>query len=160
GVVQPNIQKLGETGRILVELPGAKDIDRVKKLLQSTAQLEFWEAYKVNDLQNFLLAANETLKKTEKVETKEVAPATGIDSILKNKAADSATAAKGANPLFERLSPGQQGSPIIGLATVKDTAVINTWLKRQDIRSALSGDLRYVKFAWGKESKKTPGILE
>lgn len=160
GVVQPNIQKLGETGRILVELPGAKDIDRVKKLLQSTAQLEFWEAYKVNDLQNFLLAANETLKKTEKVETKEVAPATGIDSILKNKAADSATAAKGANPLFERLSPGQAGSPIIGLATVKDTSVINSWLKRQDIRSALSGDLRYVKFAWGKESKKTPGILE
>jgi len=160
GVVQPNIQKLGETGRILVELPGAKDIDRVKKLLQSTAQLEFWEAYKVNDLQNFLLAANETLKKTEKVETKEVVPAIGIDSILKNKAADSATAAKGANPLFERLSPGQQGSPIIGLATVKDTATINAWFKRQDIRSALSGDLRYVKFAWGKESKKTPGILE
>ena len=160
GVVQPNIQKLGETGRILVELPGAKDIDRVKKLLQSTAQLEFWEAYKVNDLQNFLLAANETLKKTEKVETKEVVPAIGIDSILKNKAADSATAAKGANPLFERLSPGQQGSPIIGLATLKDTATINAWFKRQDIRSALSGDLRYVKFAWGKESKKTPGILE
>ena len=42
GVVQPNIQKLGESGRILVELPGAKDVDRIKKLLQSTAQLEFW----------------------------------------------------------------------------------------------------------------------
>lgn len=160
GVVQPNIQKLGETGRILVELPGAKDIDRVKKLLQSTAQLEFWEAYKVNDLQNFLMAANETLKKTEKVETKEAAPATGIDSILKNNAADSATVAKGANPLFERMQPGQMGSPIIGLATTKDTAKINQWLNRQDIRSLLSGDLRYVKFAWGKENKKTPGILE
>ncbi|MBA4276613.1 MAG: protein translocase subunit SecDF, partial [Flavobacterium sp.] len=48
GVTQPNIQKIGETGRILVELPGAKDVDRIKKLLQSTAQLEFWETYKID----------------------------------------------------------------------------------------------------------------
>ena len=46
GVTQPNIQRLGTSGRILVELPGAKDVDRVKNLLQSTAQLEFWETYK------------------------------------------------------------------------------------------------------------------
>ena len=55
GVTQPNIQKIGESGRILVELPGAKDVDRIKKLLQSTAQLEFWETYKIDDLGNFLL---------------------------------------------------------------------------------------------------------
>ena len=71
GVTQPNIQKLGESGRILVELPGAKDVDRIKKLLQSTAQLEFWETYKIEEIGNFLMAANESLKKTE---IKTVAP--------------------------------------------------------------------------------------
>ncbi len=160
GVVQPNIQRLGESGRILIELPGAKDIDRVKKLLQSTAQLEFWEAYKVSDLQNFLMAANETLKKTEKndVAVKEEAPKKGIDSLLTDK--DSAAPKKGANPLFERLMPGQSG-PIIGMAAVKDTAKINSWLQRTDIRSLLNGDLRYARFAWGKENvKQSPGVLE
>lgn len=162
GVVQPNIQKLGESGRILVELPGAKDIDRVKKLLQSTAQLEFWETYKANDLQQFLLGANEALKATEKVvATKEEPKATGIDTLLTGKAKDSAAvAAKGANPLFEKLQPTQGATPIIGMATTKDTAKVNEYLKRADIRSLLSGDLRYVRFAWGKENKKTPGVLE
>src|SRR5690606_14576033 len=55
GVTQPNIQLLGNSGRILVELPGAKDVDRIKKLLQSTAQLEFWETYKVDELGSFLM---------------------------------------------------------------------------------------------------------
>ena len=163
GVVQPNIQKLGETGRIMVELPGAKDIDRVKKLLQSTAQLEFWEAYKINDLQGFLMGANEILKKTEKAEVKtaEAPVASPTDTLLTNKAKDSAvTPAKGANPLFEKLTPGQ-GGPIIGIASVKDTAKINSWLRRDDIRSLLSGDLRYARLAWGKEDvKKAKGILE
>src|SRR5690606_1299543 len=62
GVVQPNIQRIGQSGRILVELPGAKDVDRIKKLLQSTAQLEFWETYKIDELSNFIMAANESLK--------------------------------------------------------------------------------------------------
>lgn len=164
GVVQPNIQKIGETGRIMVELPGAKDIDRVKQLLQKSAQLEFWEAYKVNDLQGFLMAANETLKKTEKTEAKTTeAPkaSTVVDTLLTNKSKDSAVApVKGANPLFEKLSPGQ-GGPIIGMAAVKDTAKINSWLKRDDIRSLLSGDLRYARFAWGKEDvRKSKGVLE
>lgn len=163
GVVQPNIQKLGESGRILVELPGAKDIDRVKKLLQSTAQLEFWETYSVNDLQGFLLAANETLKKTEKPagEVKDTTKTSEIDDLLTDKATDSTGKAKGDNPLFEVFSPGQPGSAVIGVASAKDTAKINTWFKRDDIRSALAGDLRYTRFAWGKEDvKKNAGILE
>ena len=57
GITQPNIQRLGNSGRILVELPGAKDIDRVKKLLQSTAQLEFWYAFSGQDLSNFIVQA-------------------------------------------------------------------------------------------------------
>ncbi|MHA3788692.1 protein translocase subunit SecDF [Flavobacterium hauense] len=163
GVVQPNIQKLGESGRIMVELPGAKDIDRVKKLLQSTAQLEFWEAYKVNDLQGFLMGANEVLKKTEKADVKvaETATSSATDSLLTNKAKDSAVApVKGANPLFDKLAPSQ-GGPVIGMASVKDTAKINSWLKRDDIRSLLSGDMRYARFAWGKEDvRKSKGLLE
>ncbi|RWW92104.1 protein translocase subunit SecDF [Flavobacterium cerinum] len=165
GVVQPNIQKIGESGRIMVELPGAKDIDRVKKLLQSTAQLEFWEAYKVNDLQGFLMGANEVLKKTEKAETAEVAKDTtkansDIEKLLTDKSKDSAVApVKGANPLFDKLVPSQ-GGPVIGMASTKDTAAVNNWFKRSDIRSLLSGDLRYVRFAWGKENKKNKGMLE
>lgn len=62
GVTQPNIQRLGTSGRILVELPGAKDIDRVKGLLQSTAQLEFWETYKNVDVYSYMNALNERLK--------------------------------------------------------------------------------------------------
>ena len=64
GVTQPNIQRLGNSGRILVELPGARDIERVKNLLQSTAQLEFWETESKDKLTSFLFQANELLKQT------------------------------------------------------------------------------------------------
>ena len=162
GVVQPNIQKLGESGRILVELPGAKDIDRVKKLLQSTAQLEFWETYKINELQNFLLSANETLKATEKTEvttTETTQAKSAIDSLLTDTAADTANAALGNNPLFDKLVPGQ--GPIIGVAAIKDTAKVNSWLRRNDIRSGLTGEQRYVRFAWGKEDvRRREGFVE
>ena len=53
GVTQPNIQRLGTSGRILIELPGAKDVDRIQNLLQSTAQLEFWETFKNERLLDF-----------------------------------------------------------------------------------------------------------
>ena len=62
GVTQPNIQRLGSSGRILVELPGAKDVERIKNLLQSTAQLEFWETYKNDQLFSFLISANDVIK--------------------------------------------------------------------------------------------------
>ncbi|MDX1761903.1 MAG: protein translocase subunit SecDF, partial [Christiangramia sp.] len=74
GVTQPNIQRLGNSGRILVELPGAKDISRVKNLLQSTAQLEFWHVYKSNEIGNFLVQANNRLaemKRSEEATTDE-----------------------------------------------------------------------------------------
>ncbi|AXG74926.1 protein translocase subunit SecDF [Flavobacterium arcticum] len=167
GVVQPNIQKLGESGRILVELPGAKDIDRVKKLLQSTAQLEFWETYKINELQGFLLAANETLKNTEEkedVEVKEDEPSSDIESLLGDDK-DSLEALKGNNPLFDKFIPNQipqnQTSPVIGYASVKDTAKVNSWFNRSDIRASLQGEQRYARFVWGKEDvTRNPGMLE
>ena len=73
GVTSPNIQRLGNSGRILVELPGAKEIDRVKNLLQSTAQLEFWHVYKSNEFQGFFAQANSVLKEmmSEKEEVEE-----------------------------------------------------------------------------------------
>ncbi|RKS98771.1 protein translocase subunit SecDF [Flavobacterium sp. 123] len=149
GVTQPNIQKLGESGRILVELPGAKDVDRIKKLLQSTAQLEFWETYKIDEIGNFLMAANEALKKTEinKVATKTVAK----DSLsaLLTDGKDSAETKKGNNPLLDKII-GQGGGPVLGLFAPKDTAVVNSYFKRADIRILLAADQRYAKFVWGK----------
>jgi SecD/SecF fusion protein len=149
GVTQPNIQKLGESGRILVELPGAKDVDRIKKLLQSTAQLEFWETYKIDEMGSFLMAANEALKKTEisKVETKPVVK----DSLsaLLTDTKDSATTKKGNNPLLDKII-AQGGGPVLGLFSPKDTAVVNSYLKRSDIRILLAADQRYAKFVWGK----------
>lgn len=156
GVTQPNIQKLGQSGRILVELPGAKDVDRIKKLLQSTAQLEFWETYKIDELGNFLMAANNALKATEK----EVAPAAETatatnDSINKlltdDKAKDSTATKKGQNPLIDKMV-AQGGGAILAVVDPKDTAAINGYLKRQDIKALLPADKRYAKFVWGKPS--------
>ena len=63
GVVQPNIQRIsGQTGRILVELPGIKDPERVKKMLQGTANLEFWKTYDVTEVWSYLQQANSKLK--------------------------------------------------------------------------------------------------
>lgn len=149
GVTQPNIQKLGSSGQILVELPGAKDVDRIKKLLQSTAQLEFWETYKIEEIGSFLMAANETLKKTEinKTETKTVAK-DSLSALLSDEK-DSVAAKKGNNPLLDKIV-AQGGGPVLGLFSPKDTAVVNGYLKRSDIRILLAADQRYAKFVWGK----------
>ncbi|MFH6970784.1 protein translocase subunit SecDF [Flavobacterium petrolei] len=149
GVTQPNIQKLGNSGQILVELPGAKDVDRAKKLLSSTAQLQFWETYKIEEIGNFLMAANESLKKTE-IKTTEVKPVVKDSlSALLTDAKDSTAAKKGENPLFDKII-GQGGGPVLGLFSPKDTAAVNGYLKRADIRILLAGDQRYAKFVWGK----------
>ncbi|MES2574166.1 MAG: protein translocase subunit SecDF [Bacteroidota bacterium] len=149
GVTQPNIQKLGESGRILVELPGAKDVDRIKRLLQSTAQLEFWETYKIEEIGNFLMSANEALKKTEvaKVETKTVAK----DSLsaLLTDAKDTAATKKGNNPILDKII-GQGGGPVLGLFSPKDTATVGGYLRRANIRVLLAADQTYAKFVWGK----------
>lgn len=149
GVTQPNIQKLGNSGQILVELPGAKDVDRAKKLLSSTAQLQFWETYKIEEIGNFLMAANESLKKTE-IKTTEVKPVVKDSlSALLTDAKDSTSTKKGENPLFDKII-GQGGGPVLGLFSPKDTAAVNGYLKRADIRILLAGDQRYAKFVWGK----------
>jgi len=156
GVTQPNIQKLGQSGRILVELPGAKDVDRIKKLLQSTAQLEFWETYKIDDLGNFLMATNNALKATEKsIEPAKDSATVANDSISKlltdDKVKDSTATKKGDNPLLDKFV-AQGGGAVLAVVDPKDTAAINSYLKRPDIKALLPADKRYAKFVWGKPS--------
>ncbi len=150
GATQPSIQKVGESGRILIELPGAKDVDRIKKLLQSTAQLEFWETYKTDELDPFLNAANEALKLTEKTAVKlKETEKKGIDTLLTDKVKDTVADAKNLGPIVSKFI-GQRGGPVLGVFAPKDTAAINSYLKRQDIRVLLPADKRYAKFVWGK----------
>ena len=154
GVTQPNIQKLGETGRILVELPGAKDVDRIKKLLQSTAQLEFWETYKIEEIGNFLMAANEALKKTE-IKTTEIktVPKDTLSALLTDKK-DSVDTKQGNNPILDKIIQ-QGGGPVLGMFSPKDTAVVGGYLRRADIRALLAPDQFYAKFVWGKPTVLT-----
>ncbi|WP_396145565.1 protein translocase subunit SecDF [Flavobacterium sp.] len=151
GVTQPNIAKLGQTGRILVELPGAKDVDRIKLLLQRTAQLEFWETYKIEEIGGFLMAANDALKKSEVATTKEVKTAAkdSLTAMLTDKSKDSVADKKGNNPLLDKFV-AQGGGPILGIVSVKDTAKINSYFKRADIRALIPADKRFAKFVWGK----------
>ncbi len=149
GVTQPNIQRLGESGRILVELPGAKDVDRAKKLLQSTAQLEFWETLPSEQVMNYLFAVNEALKATEvkKVAVKETTK-TGIDSLLTDSSADS-TKQVGNNPLLDKMLSRGFG-PVVAYFSPRDTATINSYFKRESTKALRTPELRYAKLVWGK----------
>ncbi|MCH4824059.1 protein translocase subunit SecDF [Gramella lutea] len=164
GVTQPNIQRLGNSGRILVELPGAKDISRVKNLLQSTAQLEFWHVYKSNELGNFLVQANNRLaemKRSEDVSSEEAVDSTDtsgdeeIDELLA-ESEDSTEVETGNNPLFDLIvSPGYQGGPVLATFKVQDTAQVMDYLQNPQIRSLLPSELRYAKFVWGVADEET-----
>ena len=156
GVTQPNIQRVGESGRILIELPGAKDIDRVRKLLQSTAELQFWEVYTNQEMAQFFLSANTTLaqilKPEEEVE-KDSATTTEeeIDDLL-GEVKDSVDF-ETQNPLFAKLFvrfPQTQGdiSSMLASASVNDTAAINSYLAMKEVRALLPADMKYTKFAW------------
>ncbi len=167
GVVSPTIQMVGETGRILVELPGAKDIDRIKNLLQSTAQLEFWETFKGEQFGDFIMAANAVLKEKASTKTTTVTkdstakPKTDVDKLLTGASKDStATSKQDIGPLISLVkAPGYQGSPIIAFFATNDTVQVNAYLKDPQVRGLLSGELRNVKFAWGKP-KKDANIVE
>ena len=151
GVTQPNIVKLGQTGRILIELPGAKDVDRIKKLVSDKAELQFWETYKSEEIMGFLDAANTALKATVKtVEKVEAAkPGDSLANLLAtNKAKDStSTASKG--PIADKIV-GQGGGAMLIVVDSKDANTITEYLNRPAIRALLPANQRYVKFAWGK----------
>ncbi len=156
GVTQPNIQRLGETGRILIELPGAKDIERVKKLVQSTAQLEFWDVYKAEEVFTLLAQANQVLqadlpKKETKKEatTEEGKEDSTIDALLDD--AKETVEETVSNPIFD-LIQGQSypGQPVVATVAKKDTAQFMGYLNSSKVRNLLQGDQRYMRFAWGK----------
>ena len=168
GVSQPNIQRLGNSGRILVELPGAKDITRVQSLLQSTAQLEFWETYKNTDVFPYLQALNEQLKSTAKTtdkvkDTLTAATQSGssaIDSLLTDVKKDSVPTQSGkGNPLFDLIKANSyEGSPVLFTVSLKDTAQVNSYINSPEAKHLIPASLQYVKFAWGKPDKKTSFI--
>jgi SecD/SecF fusion protein len=154
GVTQPNIQREGNSGRILVELPGARDIARAQDLLSSTAQLEFWETYEPGNqsLINFFVAANSELKNIV-VDTEEmIKEESEIDSLLSDVTQDSLDLAQERNPLFEKLQLNGPGYAI-GLAAIKDTAEVGAWLRLPEIRRLLPNEVQFTKFLWERPSK-------
>ncbi|GGD25375.1 protein translocase subunit SecDF [Hyunsoonleella pacifica] len=166
GVTQPNIQRLGNSGRILVELPGVKDIERATGLLQSTAQLEFWDVYKGQQLQQFLFQADQVLKdivevkqETEEVEPQDQEDATEdkIDELLGEAATDSTEVdVLSANPLGSLIKGfGFQGGPVVASFAIKDKATVLEYLNKPQVRALLPAELRYVKFAFSKPEKNS-----
>ncbi len=143
GVTQPNIQKLGNSGRILVELPGVKEPERVRNLLKGTASLEFWATYTNDEIYPFLEQANNILAQmaeAEEVTAEEPAAAADGDLLaeeLQQAETDAAADAqmRKMNPLFSILSPsGARGHACIGYATAADTAQINKYFAMQQVK--------------------------
>lgn len=152
GVTQPNIQREGNSGRILVELPGARDIARAQELLSSTAQLEFWETYPQNNpsLGQFFVSANERLKEILKPEEQEKdtlsKPESEIDSLLSDVAQDSLDLTAQVNPLLSKLLPGTNNA--IARVAISDMAEVDSYLNMPQIRRLLPADVQFTKFAW------------
>ena len=162
GVTQPNIQRLGTSGRILIELPGAKDVDRIQNLLQSTAQLEFWETYKNDQLFGFLSTANEYLKTTVQTSAPDEDPAideSSIDDLLADVEAKDSTSVASANPLLDLIvGSGFQGGPVLAQFAAKDADLVMGYLDTPEVRKLLPRDLRYIRFAWGKPATNSDVI--
>ena len=151
GVTQPNIQRLGTSGRILIELPGAKDVDRIQNLLQSTAQLEFWETFKNEDLLDFLVSADQYLASIE-TETITKSNESDIDDLLSEVEQTSDSIQNTSNPILSLVRAYSfQGGPIIARFLPRDQDVVNSYLSLPDIRKLLPREYRYAKFLWGKE---------
>jgi len=152
GVTQPNIQRLGNSGRIRVELPGAKDVARVKNLLQSTAQLEFWFTEKNDQFLPFLSQANEKLKTIIEEQTSESKSEekSEIDDLLADVEVNDSISNKN-NPLFDYLvGTGYQGGPVIAQFLEKDQKKIEGYLSLPEIRQLLPSNKRYTRFLFGK----------
>jgi SecD/SecF fusion protein len=156
GVTQPNIQRIGNSGRILVELPGAKEVERVKGLLQSTAQLEFWDAFKGAEFGNFLVQANEVLKSivvnenTEVASNDEASEADAISDIIGDSDAETGLDDTETNPLFDLIrSMGYNGGPVLASFESKDQEIVSDYLNNPKVRALLAPEQRYVKFVWG-----------
>ncbi|MCI5719943.1 MAG: protein translocase subunit SecDF [Bacteroidales bacterium] len=163
GVTQPSIQKLGNSGRILVELPGVKEPERVRKLLQGTASLEFWETFTYDEIAPFLQEANQKLSEilsstpdsvlvaegVAPVDTATSAPASAADSLINQELAQNKDqsaeieAYKKQNPLFAVLSPSNfKGNACIGFASAVDTALVNRYLAMPQVASIFPAEFK------------------
>ncbi len=162
GVTQPNIQREGTSGRILVELPGARDIARAQELLSSTAQLEFWETHKQGEpsFSQFLIAANEKLKSIVEVKEEEAKPESEIDSLLSDVAEDSLDIASQVNPLYDLLIPAQPGSNGMFRVAIKDTAKVGSYLRMPEIRRLLPNDIQFAKFLWERPATDDVEVIQ
>ena len=173
GVVQPNIQSLEDKmGRIMVELPGIKEPERVRKLLQGSANLEFWETYTAKEILPAMQSADAKLRgiltegttadtdtieaaltEATPVEEKAVSAADSLAAALKGDAAAEDKAAvnmeeiKKQYPLLSMLQLNSSGQgPVIGYANYKDTADINKYLAMPEVKAELPKDL---SLKWG-----------
>jgi len=172
GVTQPNIQKLGNSGRILVELPGVKEPERVRKLLQGTASLEFWATYDCTEIQPYLEEANKTLadiiangdstvtalattptdstaKAATPAEAKQATAKSATDSIVaaqvkkQAKEEQANVANEKANPLFAVLQPsGFKNNACIGFSNAADTAKVNKYLRLPQIADIFPSEFK------------------
>ena len=182
GVVQPNIQNLQDKmGRIMVELPGVQDPRRIEKLLQGSANLEFWETYDAKDITPYLNNIDASLKqmlegsKAAKADTTATASAAassktdsltsilmkGKSKVAKHAASAAEKAARKEHPLLSILEPNQQGNGcIVGYVKSTDTATVNKYLAIPAIKNQLPADLR---LKWGNkaaEGDKTGTVFE
>ncbi len=167
GVTQPNLQRLGTSGRILVELPGAKDVGRVTELVSKKAQLEFWEVINNPEIDPFIRLANakmaEKLKATDEKADAEVANDTtetsddeNIQELLGGENVEDENLDESiANPIYSREVQTRLGNQ--GIMTFKktDADLISTYLNDPEVRALLSNDLKYTHFFWSK-----PEIVE
>ena len=164
GVTQPNIQRLDNRSRILIELPGATDIERVKFQLESTAQLEFYKTHFAGDVAEYLFNVNNTLKdivkpiekaKEEQKDTTEKSDNAIEDLLANEEDSDSIPSAEDSNnPLFKvfRFNPSIQQYPqsaVLGYASVEDTATVDRYLQMPEVIRMRPLNLRFAKFRWG-----------
>ena len=181
GVVQPNIQKLeGQSGRIMVEMPGIKEPERVRKLLQGSANLEFWETYNSQEITPLLsqlnqkyaaYAAGEVIEDTVATDTTAVAEAAEVADTAKAATGDLAAKlakkdgkegdakakeeAKKLNPLFAIFQPTQgQTLAVVGYANVRDTADINKIIYSELANQIFPTEL---KLRWGAKPEDFGG---
>ncbi len=151
GVTQPNIQRLGTSGRILIELPGAKDVDRIQNLLQSTAQLEFWETFKNEELLDFLVSADQYLASIN-TETEPKSDESSIDDLLSEIEQTSDSIQNTSSPILSLVRAYSfQGGPIIARFLPRDQEIIDSYLSLPEVRKLLPREYRYAKFLWGKQ---------
>ena len=144
GVMQPNIQRLPNSNRILVELPGVKEPERVRKLLQGTASLEFWTTYNGTDLLQSLLRADQVIKSLGVEESAEAAEATLATEVATE--GGESRFSREQNPLLALLSPDYAGGAVLGAAVAADVATINKYLALPEVRDCFPAD---VDFKWG-----------